>query len=442
MTTISKNIDINKKYVFSDEIVIVRYEELILVISVDTANWIVLQSAQQLRFFELLKHNTISDAIAEFGGLESDVCRVITQIEAKSFDNMDVKCHFAQRLHIYLTNSCNLRCPHCYMYAGEKGKDELSTKEVCYVLNCFKNAGGAAVTFSGGEICMRPDLFEIVKHAYDLEFDVQLMTNGILWENTLIEKISPYISNVQISIDGYSEDENQKIRGKGSFEKALSTCDKFVKQCKSVQIAVTPLYTDDIENQSTKYAEFGKKLIEKYKDFKFRVIFSSELLDGREVSLSKEQKLIYKQYIDLIYKKCFGNVVDISFVEARKKREIMDGCSFGNLTVSSVGDVFFCGRIPFLRKAANVRTDSFEHILHLSKIARKKSNINSLKPCNACELKYICGGGCRIDYFPELTSCADIESLKIESIRPRQCSIKEKRHYYDLMIRTNEMIFQ
>lgn len=441
MTRINKSIDVHKKYVFPNELAIVNHKGVILVISTNTANWIVLRNEQQLHFFDLLRNHTISGAIDRFDGTEMDSRYVITQIEAKSFDKTDVISHFTQRLHMYLTNACNLRCPHCYMFAGVKDERELSIEEVFYVLDCFRKSGGLAVTFSGGEICMRSDLFEIVKYAYDLGLEIQLMTNGVLWTDSLIERISPFVSNVQISIDGYSEEENMRIRGKGNFEKALETCDKFVKTCKSVQIAITPLFTENFENKSTEYANFGKNLIQKYNNYEFRVVFSGELLDGREIALSKEQKKLYKQYIDLIYRKCFGNITDASFIEARKKKEIKDSCSFGNLTISASGDVYFCGRIPFLKKAANIRTDSFERIVHLSTIARKYSNINSLRPCNTCELKFICGGGCRIDYFPELTSCADIEALNIESVRPRQCSIKEKEYYYDLMIRTNEMIF-
>ena len=33
-------------------------------------------------------------------------------------------------LHLYLTNACNLRCPHCYMNAGKTGDNELTYEEI------------------------------------------------------------------------------------------------------------------------------------------------------------------------------------------------------------------------------------------------------------------------------------------------------------------------
>lgn len=268
MTRKNKEVDIEKRYRFPDSIKVIRYKESIIIVSPETGNWIVLKNDNQLDFFESLKNLTIKEAISGFSGSENDIREVITQIEAKQFDDLTVNKITSKRLHLYLTNACNLRCLHCYMFAGEKNEKELTTEEVFSLLDKFKQFGGEAVTFSGGEICMRTDLFPIIKYANELKLEVQLMTNGTLWTDELISKIAPLVSNVQISIDGYSEEENAMIRGKGNFCKALDTCDKFVKCCKSVQVAITPLYTEKIEEKSAEYATFGRMLWKKYKDFR------------------------------------------------------------------------------------------------------------------------------------------------------------------------------
>lgn len=69
----SKHIDINKKYEIPTNISIVRYKKYIIVISVDTANWIVLQNDEQLTFFELLKNNTIQQAL-NISGVSQKKC--------------------------------------------------------------------------------------------------------------------------------------------------------------------------------------------------------------------------------------------------------------------------------------------------------------------------------------------------------------------------------
>ena len=86
----SKHIDINKKYEIPTNISIVRYKKYIIVISVDTANWIVLQNDDQLTFFELLKNNTIQQALNISGVSQKNAVEVVTQLEAKKFENKEV----------------------------------------------------------------------------------------------------------------------------------------------------------------------------------------------------------------------------------------------------------------------------------------------------------------------------------------------------------------
>lgn len=118
----------------------------------------------------------------------------------------------------------------------------------------------------------------------------------------------------------------------------------------------------------------------------------------------------------------------------------MDNCMFGVYSIAANGDVFFCSRVSSLAPIGNIRTMKFDRIKELSEIAEEKSNIKNLKPCNQCDLIYICGGGCRVDYFPDLTKSKDIENLDMENVRPRKCTDKEKLYYYNMMIKANELI--
>ena len=81
-------------------------------------------------------------------------------------------------MHLYLTNACNLRCPHCYMSAGTVLEDELSKEEVELLLMEFASHGGNRLVLSGGEVCMRKDLIEIVKCAKKHNLNTSILTNG------------------------------------------------------------------------------------------------------------------------------------------------------------------------------------------------------------------------------------------------------------------------
>ncbi len=437
--TVQKQIDPNKKYSFPTNISIVRYDSKIIVIAVDTGNWIVLENEKQLEFFNLLKENTLEKSLALFSGEQGDAVQTVIQLEARQFERQNVTSTESKKVMMYLTNGCNMRCPHCYMYAGCKKEDELRTDEIISFLSEIKKTGINKITFSGGEVCTRDDFSEIINRTYELGFEIEVLTNGTLWTDEMIESLSPKINKVQISVDGYSEEENARIRGKGNFEKSLSTVDKFIKHGVKTRIAITPWYDENLKNKIDDYANFANNLIEKYKGKPFEVNFSGEMIKGREINLEKEENEKRTEIIEQITAKTVPISRRIVFIERHKKFEILDNCSFGNLNVSYTGDIFACSRISEMKPFANLRKDGIAKVLKISDKAKKISNIDNLEPCNKCELKYICGGGCRLIHFKQIAQISDFDS---EKVPPRICTQKEKESFYDLMIKSNKDIFQ
>ena len=91
-------IDINKKYIFPNIIKTIHHNDKIIVISVETACWIVLENNNQLKFFNLLRKYTIQEAIKHFEGTLIDAQFVIIQIEARKFDSIHVNNPFHQQI--------------------------------------------------------------------------------------------------------------------------------------------------------------------------------------------------------------------------------------------------------------------------------------------------------------------------------------------------------
>lgn len=87
----------------------------------------------------------------------------------------------------------------------------------------------------------------------------------------------------------------------------------------------------------------------------------------------------------------------------------------------------------------NLRDKSFEEIIQVIKKAKNISNVDNILPCKDCELKYICGGDCRIENFPKL---AQSDIMGLSTPPTRSCSKEIKEKFYNLMIETNEKIFQ
>ena len=85
-------------------------------------------------------------------------------------------------VHFDLTYRCHQRCVHCYLpeayRRGAGPGPELDTDQVKNILDQLAAAGTFFLTFSGGEIFLRPDLLQLVAYARRLNFSISLMSSG------------------------------------------------------------------------------------------------------------------------------------------------------------------------------------------------------------------------------------------------------------------------
>jgi radical SAM protein with 4Fe4S-binding SPASM domain len=124
--------------------------------------------------------------------------------------------------HIDLTYRCNLRCVHCYLTEGKK-QLECSTEEIKDILEQIAEAGTLYLTLSGGEIFLRKDLPEIVRHARKLHFAVRLLTSGTLIDEGMIDEIAEWHPEL-VAFSVYDLDpgvHDAITKRKGSLSKTL-----------------------------------------------------------------------------------------------------------------------------------------------------------------------------------------------------------------------------
>ena len=439
------DINIEKTYNIPQVINSIAFDGKILVVSPLTANWIVLQTENQLNIFnDFRQGKSIKEVLDSLLYNKLDVSEVVTQIEARRFCNKIVNksSENGKSLHLYLTNKCNLQCPHCYMFSGKANENELSTEEVINLILNYKNiAHGKRITLSGGEPSVRRDFVEIIKFASNIGLEVKILSNGVLLTSNIIADIAQYLNSVQISIDGYSEESNATIRGDGHFQKSLDAVDALVSYGIETSIAITPSW-DLLKSNMADYVNFAKELIVKYEGKPFEIKFAEGLSAGRTIKPSKELNKNYADIIKQIQEEVYGELFDLTtFVERMSTNTILDNCMFGAFSVSSTGDVYLCPEISSLMPIANIRTDSFKDICDKADVAEKATCISMLSPCNACELMYICGGGCRIKEFPNLVKRSLFSDLNYEEVSHRVCSPSIKERFYKMMIESNEYLY-
>jgi cyclic pyranopterin phosphate synthase len=121
------------------------------------------------------------------------------------------------QLRVMLTDKCNLSCLHCRK--GGEGKqsigDNLSDKELLYLLQLCAEVGFSHVKFTGGEPLLRPSATELMKEISRRGFyeDVQLVTNGqlLVGNENKIRQIG--LSLLTVSLDAVDTKKHRMIRG-------------------------------------------------------------------------------------------------------------------------------------------------------------------------------------------------------------------------------------
>lgn len=445
-------VDLRKKYEFPQNTYVKAIDGVFVVVAIEIANWVVLENEEQVAIFEKLKSATIGEVfnqlVSESHGQneiivkqKQNLVKVLTEIEAKKFDDKEQTSLNEEGMTLYLTNKCNLRCKHCYMYSGQAEEKELSLEEIKKLLKDFRTFGGKGVTFTGGEVTQRDDLVEILRFSKELGLLNMVLTNGTEWVDELIDKTYSIIDEIQISIDGFDEDSCSKIRGKGVFDQALNTVDKFIEKNVKARIAVTPLH-ENLGACIDKYVDFERNLRDKYSKKQLEVRFSRLMLEGREVKPTNEENQEYKKNIDTIIKKCDENYFSKEFALNHNYNVIFSNCGYGGISIAANGDIYFCNRISDVGCFGNVREVNFENIIEFSEKVKSLSKVDNLIPCSSCEVRNICGGQCRIEYFPKLVSInKDTIDLTHNKFK-RVCKEETKNNLYRMMISSNRLLYR
>ena len=121
-----------------------------------------------------------------------------------------------------LTYACNLSCVHCLSSSGRRDPRELTTAECKAVIDELERMQVFYVNIGGGEPTVRPDFWELVDYATEHHVGVKFSTNGVKITPGVARRLaaSDYV-DVQISLDGATEDVNDAVRGPGSYATAL-----------------------------------------------------------------------------------------------------------------------------------------------------------------------------------------------------------------------------
>lgn len=123
---------------------------------------------------------------------------------------------------------CNIACTHCFISSSPTNRSHgmLSLEEVRRRLDEAEPLGVREYYFTGGEPFLNPEIFPILEETL-ARGPVTVLTNGLLLTpercgrlKTLFDA-GEYSLDLRVSIDGYTAEANDPIRGAGTFSRIL-----------------------------------------------------------------------------------------------------------------------------------------------------------------------------------------------------------------------------
>ncbi|WP_029201289.1 putative heme d1 biosynthesis radical SAM protein NirJ2 [Oribacterium sp. NK2B42] len=300
------------------------------------------------------------------------------------------------------TNSCNLKCKHCYQDAGDKKAEELTTDEAKKLIDGIQRAGFRIMIFSGGEALTRPDIFELVSYAKEKGLRPVFGTNGTLLTEGVVEKLKDAGAGAMgISLDSLDAKKHNEFRGDDrAYEKTMEGIENCRKLGLPFQLHVTVM--DWNRDEILDIVDFGVKVgaVAVY------IFFLIPVGRGKMIEDHQVQVEAYEQLLkDIMLKQ---NEVPITikptcapqFMRVAKQLDVKvsprfsRGCLAG-LTyciVSPVGKVRPCAYM--LEEAGDIREKEFDYIWKNSDLFRKLRTKDYKGSCENCGYKDSCGG-CR-----------------------------------------------
>ena len=172
--------------------------------------------------------------------LHSDILKSNNVEDSELFEALRNNMFFENNMYnqlnsayVHVTHNCNLHCVGYYSFVEKRNsKNNLSFDEICKIFYILKQAGVNKIVISGGEPFLRNDFTDICKYAKEniqLE-DLCVITNGTM-PLELYKKAIPYIDELCISVDGYSEITGF-IRDKGIMPKVIDTINELKSDVK------------------------------------------------------------------------------------------------------------------------------------------------------------------------------------------------------------------
>jgi len=321
---------------------------------------------------------------------------------------------------VEITRQCNLRCPFCYAGAPfEKSENPHMPLTLFYkILDDLDALEPFSVFIGGGEPFLHPNILEIIEATVSRDYSIMLSSNGTMITENLVKKIKDIgiDGGIQVSIDGLRET-HDRLRGvPGTWDRAIFAV-KILSQ-NDIATSVGTIISKENISEIPKLIEIVEEagatvlhlmLLMPTKNFRGDEYDRLRPTPDQIAHLYAWLKEHEKDYdIDIDYGNIMFNFDKLYDVANRDDplskvlQPLYSGCAAGTteIVITYNGDVIPC---ELFRDSewvvGNVReqplSEIWYHSKKLSEFRRRKQDVSALHhPCNTCEFKQLCMGGC------------------------------------------------
>lgn len=288
-----------------------------------------------------------------------------------------------------LTYRCVERCIHCYIDDAPKfcAADELTLDEYKDILRQAREMGCVSILFTGGEVLLRPDLCDIVEHAVNLGFIVNVYTTGVGLTSEVFDRLRAIkIDGISVSLYSGIASEHDKITGvKGSFEKTLKAALMFKAAGVNTFIKCVAM-KQNFDSLESLY-ELGKRL-------NIYVTISPRVISGHDGKCSADYSLgdavLYKKFYEMSSRYVSADKSAGKLTREQMLDKSSCGAGINSLSIDPFGGVRPCN--TFHGSFGSVREDSLQTVWErVRSLKLKNCRMRDVTPqCATCESLEYC----------------------------------------------------
>ena len=163
---------------------------------------------------------------------------------------------------------CNIACRHCFISCGPKNDSHplMEREQVLGLLDEARELGVKEYYFTGGEPFLHPDVLELSERTLR-QGPLTILTNGLLLDEGTARAVgrlaaeSEHSFDLRVSLDGTTAEENDPVRGKGTFEEIVAGARRLLEAGVNPVFTVTTVHVKYVgEGGATRFLDWLRSI--------------------------------------------------------------------------------------------------------------------------------------------------------------------------------------